>query len=199
MAAEAERSQKGCVCACNYACMPVGEHVHVSLAQHMSRPTTKCSRVLRPIGLASVAPWWRKPPAHAECKFSLKLTPTNASHHGVCLQITCPPPSKHWSPWKLLPPCKLPGLPPCPQNGSGQERGGYWLSCAVTQEGSGMESAEVYGKATVPGLTYQPGPRSPTRRRGFPATGEGGRAEGRGQERGRDRQEPLVTNAVGYL
>lgn len=47
-----------------------------------------------------------------------------------------------------------------------------------------MESAEVYGKATVPGLTYQPRPRSPTRRRGFPATGEGGRAEGRGQKRG---------------
>lgn len=46
--AEAERSQKGCVCACNYACMPVGEHVHGSLAQHMSRPTTKCSKGSEP-------------------------------------------------------------------------------------------------------------------------------------------------------
>lgn len=172
------------MCACNYACMPVCEHIHVSLAQHMSRPTTKCSRVLCPIGLASVAPWWRKPPAHAECKFSPKLTPTNASPSWCLSPDHMPPSLKALVSLEASPSMQV--ARPAPLPPEWQWPGKRWLLavCAVTQEGSGMESAEVYGKATVPGLTYQPGPRSPTRRRGFPATGEGGRAEGRGQERG---------------
>lgn len=54
------------------------------------------------------------------------------------------------------------------------------------------------GKATVPVLTYQPEQRSPTRRRGSERQGEEAERKARGQERG-DRQEPHVTNAVGYL
>lgn len=174
--------------------MPVCEHVSVSSAQQMCQDLKQNAlSVLDPVGVASLAPWWRKPAVYAEGKPSTKLTPTKASHPGVYLQLTCPLPQGIVFPRS----CPSMQVALAPKTAVARKR---WLLAVLcrNREGPGMESAEVYGKATVPGLTYQPGPRSPTRRRGFPAPGEGGRAEGRGQE-GRDRQEPLVTNAVGYL
>lgn len=181
---------------CLHASMPVCEHVSVSSAQQMCQDLkTNALRVVSPAGVASLAPWWRKPLSMLSVSFLLSSLP-HVPPILVFVSRSHAPSLKALFSLEATPSMQV-AL--APQNGSGQERGGYWLSCAGTREGPGMESAEVYGKATVPGLTYQPRPRSPTRRRGFPATGEGGRAEGRGQERGRDRQEPLVTNAVGYL
>lgn len=170
---------------CLHASMPVCEHVSVSSAPQMCQGPESCwgsiSRSL--VEEASV---------YAECTLSPKLPPTSASHPGVCLQITCPLPQG----------IVLPGSRPlhascsCPRMAVARKE--VVTGCLVQGPGKGLEwRVQRYGKATVPGLTYQPRPRSPTRRRGFPATGKEAeqKAGDRGQE-GRDRQEPLVTNAV---
>lgn len=118
---------------CLHASMPVCEHVSVSSAPQMCQGPESCwgsiSRSL--VEEASV---------YAECALSPKLTPTSASHPGVCLQITCPSLKALFS----LEAAPSMQVALAPQNGSGQERGGYWLSCAGTREGPGMESAEVW-------------------------------------------------------
>lgn len=90
------------------------------------------------------------------------------------------PPGQPVSPVKRSPGTPMRNARPAPLApcGSGWGRSASW--CRVPgQEGGGKGRR----KATVPGLTYQPEQRSPTRR-GVRVTGGGGRAEGAGTGEG---------------
>lgn len=90
------------------------------------------------------------------------------------------------------PPCMAPGLSPSPTAAAREEA----VLAIMCRDGEGNRSQKK-SHSTWINLSARAALSYPAR--GFPATGGGAEQKVRGQERGRDRQEPLVTNAVNYV